>query len=212
MVQSLAALHRQSVEGVALPVVLPVDGLSAQGRLMLVQLSVDRSKLQALRSKRRKALLKRELILHYSDYLSVVINTPVYQHNEVLVTVCLWALDAGNYSYFIKLAEGALQGRMSAPQGFKRKLPEVLAEELAEQVLQSAQPSQLSGYLRQLQTWLQGEDMADEITAKFYKALGLSLQHTEPAQALAALQTARQYGASVVRLIRALEKEVNHGV
>lgn len=167
-------------------------------------------RLSQVRSRQRKAEIKRDLLPRYADHLTAIINGADYQHNESLVTLCVWAFDAGEWRTALMLSAFALQHGMNAPQGFKRSLAETLLEEAAIQAKRQGIPSHLCDYLQHLQELTQGADIADEVTAKFYKAFGQSLEHTDKTAALVAFRTAQQYGAQVKRDIKRLEKGVNH--
>lgn len=211
VVLSHAAKHRATVEAGSygqLPVSAPSRSQDRQGGIMQAALDVDKARLKQVRSRKRKAAVKAEIIPNYADYLQTIINGGSSTHNEVLVMICLWSLDAENFSYFITLARFALEQSMNAPEGFKRTLPEVLLEELAEKTIKHQQPELHLSYLQQLQHLTNKEDIADAVTAKFYKALGLALEPTDKAAALAVFHEARQYGAKVVRKINQLEKEL----
>jgi len=203
-VQSLASKHRANVEaGQSVPATTP----RKSGDLMQVALDTDRIKLKHIRSKKRKAEVKAEMIGKYADYLTSVINSNQTAHNEILVTLCIWTLDAQQYRYFIHLAEFALKHGMRAPEGFSRSLPEVLSEELSDRVNQSGNPETLLGYLQQIETLTNGTDRVDQVTAKLYKALGLALLPTDQAAALEAFRVSLDHGGRVKRHINRLSKE-----
>ena len=205
--QSHAAKHRQDVEAGRVASSLPKRQHPANHhRLMLVKLSVDKYELSVIRSRLSRADKKREVLANYADYLSGVINGGSSAHNEVLVTVCLWALDAGKPDYFMTLAAYALLHGMDAPQGFKRRLPELLCEEFSEYVLKNPQPSICIGRLRHLETLINQGTITDAVSAKFYRAQGVALEPSDPQAALQAYAQAQQYGASVKTIMNKLEK------
>lgn len=207
MVQSLAAKHRAQVEaGGTHPATATRKPVSATHRLMLASLQADYARLKNVRSKQRKAEIKRELLPRYADHLSAKLNQAGSGHDETLVVLCVWAFDAGEWRTALMLAAFALQHGMNAPEGFKRSLPETLLEEAAIQAKQQGYPSDLREYLQHLQALTSGADIADEVTAKFNKALGQTLEPTDPAAALLAYRKAEQYGAHVKRNINRIEK------
>lgn len=210
--QSLAAQHRAKVEAGATVAPATTTGKPAQHkhRLVWASLETDMKRLSQVRSKQRKAEIKRELLPRYADHLTAIINGADYRHDESLVTLCVWALDADDWHTALMLAAFALKHGMDSPQRFKRSLAETLLEEAAIQAKRQGFPSHLRDHLQHLQELTQGADIADEVTAKFYKAFGLSLEHTDKAAALVAFNTAQQYGAQVKRNIKRLEKGVNH--
>ena len=209
MVQSLAAKHRAQVDaGRNIPATATHKPASTTQRFMLAALQADYARLKNVRSKQRKAEIKRELLPRYADHLSVILNQSGGGHNESLVVLCVWAFDAGEWHTAVMLAEFAIQHGMSAPEGFKRSLPETLLEEAALQATRQGNPSELRDYLQHLQALTSGADIADEVTAKFHKALGQTLEPTDKAAALHAYRTAQQYGAHVQRNINRIEREL----
>lgn len=205
MVQSLAAKHRANVEaGQSVPAATPPRKV---GGLVHAALDVDRLRLKQIRSNKRKAVAKAEMIGKYADYLTGVINSDQADHDELLVTVCIWALDAEQYRYFLHLAAFALKHGMRAPEGFSRSLPEVLTEELSDRVNKSDSPALLLGYLQQIESLTSEVDRVDQVTAKLYKALGLALMPTDQAAALSAFRVSLEHGGRVKRLISKLEKD-----
>jgi hypothetical protein len=210
MVQSLAAQHRAraaaAVNAAVSPTRQTVIRPARQG-LLWAALEADIARLKAVRSQQRKAAIKREILPKYADHLSGIINGTDFTHNETLVVLCVWAFDAGEWGTALKLAAFALQHGMKSPEGFKRSLPETLLEEAALQAKHQHHPSHLRDYLTHLQELTHGADIADEVTAKFNKAWGLTLEPTNPAAALLAYQTAQHYGAAVQRNLKRLAKQ-----
>ena len=204
IVRSLAAKHRVTVEaGQPVPAAKP----RKSSGLMYAALEADRAKLKKVRSNKRKAEAKAGMVGKYADYLTGLINSDQGGHSEILVTVCIWALDANQYRYFISLAEYALKHGMQSPQGFSRSLPEVLTEELSDRVIGSCSPALLLGYLQQIEALTREADRVDQVTAKLYKALGLAQIATDKAAALAAFRVSLEHGGQVKRFINKLSKE-----
>ena len=173
---------------------------------MWASLETDKARLGQIRSKQRKAQAKRELLPRYADHLTAIINADNPVHNESLVLLCIWAFDAGEWHTALMLADFAMKHRMKSPQGFKRSLPEVLLEVAADVAKGAGHPSALQDYLRHLHELTQGADIADEVTAKFYKAWGATLEPTDPQAALLAFTHAQQYGAAVKRNINRINR------
>lgn len=179
-------------------------------KLMLARLDKDKHELRAIRSVFERQVRKLAILFEYADYLTTVINSNDSQHNETLVTICLWALDTKKVDYFMQLAEYALTHRMNAPQGFRRTLPELLMEEFSGYVLDYDKPNEMLYRLQQLGE-LTNKDkcaIADEITAKFHKAQGLALERNNPQAALQSYRLAQKYGAKVKQAISRMEKQL----
>lgn len=200
------ALQNQGL-GVASATSKPVP--RNQQSLMQVKLAVDMTRLKAVNSRLKRAELKRAMLEDYREYLALVMMTEQPQHNQVLVRVCLWAIDAGEVEYFLTLAEYALAQRMNAPDGFRRDLPNILLEELSEFILSHSEPYQYLNYLERLKKACPEWNSNDEISAKAYKAQGYTLESVDPKAALSVYLQAQHYGAKglkgvVTRLQRGL--------
>ncbi|HAN7627407.1 TPA: terminase, partial [Escherichia coli] len=63
---------------------------------MLVKLAADRRTLSAIRSKERKADKKRELLPLYLPWVAGVLESGTGAQDDILMTVMLWRLDAGD--------------------------------------------------------------------------------------------------------------------
>jgi hypothetical protein len=177
-------------------------------RAMLAKLQADVIRIRSIRSRERRNDVKGGLLGEYADYLSIVMNSGDTSTNTVLVQCCIWALDAGNYGLCLKLAEHAISNGMESPDKFTRTLPEILLEELASQVNHSDQPDHYTPYLLTLAELTVGQDVTDEIKAKFSKALGKAQYSHNPSAALQAYRHAAHYGAKVQTIIRKLEQGV----
>ena len=207
LMPNYAAQHKTNVEAVGKPAVSPTVAAAkpAKASLLLAALAADREHLKGIRSLQRRAEIKRDLLPKYADYLTAVINGEDYRHDEVLVTCCLWSVDAGKYQQFNLLAEFALQHGMKSPQGFTRQLPELLMEELADITLSHKEPMLLNSSLTLIHELTAKCDVFDEVAAKFHKARGMALESSQPEQALQAYYQAQRLGAAVKRVIKKLE-------
>lgn len=213
MVVSCATLHRKNVEAAKTASTSQVavkPTATNTNNLLLAALAVDKARLQQLRSLKARSALKRDLFPKYADYLTSLMQRQCTGHNEAFVLLCIWALDAGLLTQFITLSEYALKHGMRAPEGFKRALPELLLEEVSERALRANNPSDWRDYIQHLHELTTGADIADEVTAKSYKALGVALESTDSNAAFAAYQIACQYGASVKRAINRLNRVLAH--
>lgn len=209
MVESLASRHRQQIAaGGTVPVVTAKALPGDDDRLMMAALQADKARLKRLRSRHKKDLLKVELLDKYRDYLTNIINRQQSGHNEVLVVVCIWAIDAGDYKTALTLGDFALTHNMEAPEGFSRNLAEVIAEEVSSKANKLANPGDIRGPLIQIMNLIDGADIFDEVSAKLYKALGLAWLAEDKSEALQAFIKAQGYGAAVKRQIARLTKEM----
>ncbi|MEZ5448327.1 MAG: phage terminase small subunit [Thiolinea sp.] len=210
---SYAGLHRQQHERAKVDATTrpPVPVPDKAGRdfrsAHRVRFDADKARLSGIRSLQARAERKRELLDGYRDYIQLALNGGTAQDADVFVGLLIWAIDAGVYGTASTMAVFALENQLPAPDGFTRRLPEIIAEEFASAVLRSTQPDAFTDSLQALAPYLDHEDMADPVRAKFCKAVGMALQHLAPDAALQRYQQAQQHNPriSVKRLIRQLE-------
>lgn len=212
MVQSYAALHRERVTGgQVLPPAhhgTPDTAFHRLRQLMEVALESDQYRLSSIRSLTLRAQLKRDMLETYTDYLQACLARS-YRKDHVFVTLCIWALDAGNYRLFLPLARHALKHQMYPPKGFRRSLTEIFLEQLADAQCTPEQAESWGHCLHELYHLTAEVDVGDEISAKFNKALGRYLERDHPEQALSHYQRAKLYGARVSGKITQLEKRLD---
>ncbi|TCW81001.1 terminase [Burkholderia sp. SRS-46] len=160
--------------------------------LMLAKLAADRRALKGVQSVARKVELKRKLLPEYADYVAGVLNGGRGAQDDVLVTVMVWRIDAGDFDGALVIAEYALTHGLSLPDQFERSLAAVVAEQFADEALTTfmdggtfdAANLELVDYLTI------DADMHDQVRAKLYKALGYALREAAPPRALAYLRRA----------------------
>ncbi|KAG0184743.1 hypothetical protein DFQ28_010635 [Apophysomyces sp. BC1034] len=160
--------------------------------LMLAKLATDRRRLKAIQSVKHKIAVKAELLPEYAEYVAGVLDAGRGAQDDVLMTVMVWRIDAGDYVGALAIADYAVRYGLVLPDPYERPLAGVLAEEFAEAALaafSSGHPFD-TGWLERVQTLTEGADMHDPIRAKLFKALGLAVQHEHPKQALGYLRQA----------------------
>lgn len=214
LMQSFATKHLEQHQATGgQPPVVSAESRELQHRhgLMAARLQTDLVHLRAIRSREMRNQRKSGLLPEYADYLTAVINSGTSVTNRVLVQCCIWALDCEEFGLCLKLADYAIQHRMDSPAGFTRTVPEILLEELAYQTTHSEDPGKYIPHLLTLADMTEGQDITDEIRAKFHKALGIAQHLSNPAAALLAYRYAARYGARVQTRIRQLEGDIDHG-
>ncbi|KVU21718.1 terminase endonuclease subunit [Burkholderia ubonensis] len=160
--------------------------------LMLAKLAADRRALKGVQSVARKVELKRKLLPEYADYVAGVLNGGRGAQDDVLVTVMVWRIDAGDFDGALVIAEYALTHGLSLPDQFERSLASVVAEQFADEALAAF----LDGgkfdtvNLELVDCLTIDADIHDQVRAKLYKALGYAFQETDPPRALAYLRRA----------------------
>lgn len=213
LMQSFAQKHLEQHQATGgQPSVVSAESRELQARhgAMTARIQAEMVHLRAIRSRELRNQRKRELLPEYADYLTAVINSGNPANNAVLVQCCIWALDCEQFSLCLKLADYAIQHGMQSPGGFTRTVPEILLEEMAWQASHSEDPGRYTPYLLTLADMTAGQDLTDEIRAKFHKALGMAQHLSNPEAALLAYRHAARYGAKVQTRIKQLEGEIDH--
>jgi len=93
--------------------------------------------------------------------------------DEILVTVMIWAIDARDFDYAVRLAAHVLKFHLALPERYNRTAACFIAEDIAEVAL--AQKDAVSHeHLLQVLGLIEGFDMPDAAKAKLHKAIGRS--------------------------------------
>ncbi|EEX3304646.1 terminase endonuclease subunit [Escherichia coli] len=170
---------------------------------MLVKLAADRRTLSEIRSKERKADKKRELLPLYLPWIAGVLESGTGAQDDILMTVMLWRLDAGDITGAIEIARYALRHGLSMPENHSRTAPYMLAEEVALAALRAraaaGEPVDAAQLLEVI-GMTEAADMPDEVRARLHKVTGL------------ALRDAGQLPEALEHLKRALQLDTNVGV
>lgn len=181
---------------------------------MLVKLAADRRTLSAIRSKERKADKKRELLPLYLPWVAGVLESGTGAQDDILMTVMLWRLDAGDIFGAIEIARYALRFGLSMPENHSRTTPYMLAEEVALAATRAriaGEPVDAAQLLYVIGLTAEA-DMPDEVRARLHKVTGLTLRDAgQPDNALSHLQRALQLDPNVgVRKdVETLGRELN---
>ncbi|KMW71151.1 hypothetical protein TI10_22430 [Photorhabdus luminescens subsp. luminescens] len=164
---------------------------------MLYRLRLDKVKLESIQSKIVKASVKQSLIANYQGWIDGVLSANTGQADDVITTLMIWNVDAGNIDEALRIAEYVLHHKLSMPDDYKRTTATALVDEICDPVLvafnrdPSIAPIDVSLLLR-LDTMTTEEDMPDQVRAKLFKAIGYSLRLNNQSleSALAYLQQA----------------------
>jgi hypothetical protein len=142
--------------------------------LQLAQLAQDRARLKQIQSGQGKAELKRLLLPGYVPYVDGVLAAGRGAQDEVLTTVMVWRIDAGDYAGALDIAGYVLEHGLIMPDRFARTTGCLIAEEVAEAALKAQKAGGgFDGEIldRALELTI-AQDMPDEARAKLYLALG----------------------------------------
>lgn len=180
---------------------------------MLVKLAGDRRLLKKIHSNERKAEKKRELLPLYLPWVVGVLESNAGRQDDVLMTVMLWRLDAGDIDGAIEIARYALRFGLSMPDGHARSAPYMLAEETALCALRSKDAGEPmnAGQILEVISLTLTADMPDEVKARLYKVAGLALREEKRlSEAMQHLQRAGQLdrNAGVRKEIENLAREM----
>ncbi|MFG5777735.1 phage terminase small subunit [Comamonas sp. J-3] len=144
--------------------------------LQRAQLHHHRVALKAIKSTERKAEAKRAMLPEYDAYLGGVLQHKPGTQDEVVTTILVWAIDAGDYKRAMPLAEYALASGMTPPDNYSRDMASVVAEEIADAVMAGRLVGQEAVAVTQCALQLTAEaDIHDQIRAKLCKATGWAL-------------------------------------
>ncbi|EGG4876966.1 terminase endonuclease subunit [Salmonella enterica] len=176
---------------------------------MLVKLADDRRTLKNIRSNERKAEKKRELLPFYAPWVAGVLADGRGAQDDIVMTVMLWRLDAGDIAGALAIAPYALKYGLTTDH--RRTTPYMLVEEVALAALRLRDAGE-SVDLSWLQTTIDltdGADVPDMVRARLHKVTGLTLRDTgQNVEALAQFQRAMQLdrNAGVRKEIERLER------
>ncbi|MEF9413608.1 terminase endonuclease subunit [Ralstonia sp. SM1864_UCD524_TZ4] len=141
--------------------------------LMLAQLAEHKRQLKQVQSIERKAELKRRLLPEYAAWVQGVLDANTGIQDEVLMTVMVWHIDAGDFAGALPLASYAIQHGLTMPDQYARTTACLIAEEFAAMTLkatEAGEPVDLAA-LGNVAELVDGQDMPDEVRAKLHKAI-----------------------------------------
>lgn len=181
----------------------PLDRNTANAyELMLAKLAEDKRRLKDVKSMEKKAEVKAQLLPDYLPWITGVLASEAGRQDDVLMTVFVWAIDTGNFELALNIGAYAIEHDLVMPDQYKRDVPCVLAEEIADYALKLEDP-QRSGLLPDLERAINltdESDMPDQVRAKLHKAYGY------------AQRTAGNLFSAKQMLTRALELDSKVGV
>lgn len=152
--------------------------------LMRAKLATDQRRLKSVQSITRKIEIKREVLPEYAPYVSEVIERDAGAQDDVLVTLLVWRIDAGDYAGALDIARYAIRHGLAMPEHYERTLPATVAEGFAEGEGVS------DAVLGEVLDLTMPFDMVDQIRAKLFKAYGLALAESDKPAALDMLNRA----------------------
>jgi hypothetical protein len=183
--------------------------------LMLAKLRNDQRRLKQVQSLELKAVVKRELLPDYAPYVEGVLAADGGRQDEVLMTVMVWRIDAGDYAGALAIAAHAIRHRLTMPDRYLRTTATVIAEEIADNELRNNAADQAmdAHTLLNVSGLTADEDMPDEVRAKLHKAIGYAVQDQSPDEGIYHLKRALQLHdkVGVKKDIERLERIIRNG-
>jgi hypothetical protein len=150
----------------------------SQYELQLYQLLEDRRRLKAIQSIKSKVALKAQLLPNYHAWVDGVLAAGKGGQDDVLTTILVWSIDAGDYQRALQMARYAVTHKMTLPDQYSRDIPTMLVDEFSEAYLHgklAEDPALAVKVLAQIGDLTEGNDVPDQARAKLYKALGYAL-------------------------------------
>ena len=145
----------------------------------LNQLLQDRLRLKAIQSTAAKEALKPQLLPQYVPYVGGVLAGGNGAQDDVLTTIMVWRIDAGEYAGALDIADYVLKHKLIMPDRFERTTGCLVAEEIATAALKAQKTNgtfDLSVLHRTIEL-TDEEDMPDQARAKLYLATGRATVH-----------------------------------
>jgi hypothetical protein len=168
------------------------DQVSAPYRLVLASLVEDKRVLHGIQSIEGKIEAKRKRLPNYEAWVSGRLEADEPVDDEVVATVMVWRIDTGDIDGALLIARYMLRHELPLPQQYKRDLPTLLVEEIADRTSRPDGGNVTPEHLLEVGQLTVGCDMPDEVRAKLHKATGLALRDRAPGQAVEHLQRALQ--------------------
>lgn len=177
---------------------------ATQFELHMAQLAEHRRALRKIQSVERKVAFKVTVLPEYADYVAGVLSEEPGTPDEVLATVMIWRIDAGDIDGALDIAGYVLRHNLPLPDQYKRDAATAVAEEIAERALatmatagEAPVPETVVEQLVRTADLVRDHDMPDEVQAKLHKAIGYALRGHDPATALQELTRAVELNPKV---------------
>ncbi|EWC40117.1 phage terminase small subunit [Stutzerimonas stutzeri] len=164
---------RAALEAAATAPAQTMAGATAY-ELQLAQLHQDRLRLKQIQSTEGKIELKRQLLPAYDPYVAGVLEAGRGAQDDVLTTVMVWRIDAGDYTGALDVADYVLKHGLAMTDRFERTTGCLIAEVVAEAALkaQKADGTFELGLLLRTAALTAEQDMPDQARAKLHLAIG----------------------------------------
>ncbi len=183
------------------------------------RLRMDQSALKRVQSDQAKAAMKRQLLPHYEGWIDGTLDGDSGRQDEVIVTLMVWAIDAGDYALAARIGRYVVTHSLLMPDRFNRTAATVLVDEICDPILvqvKADDTADVTPYLAVLDDvadFTAGSDMPDVVRAKLCKARAFALRNGTTEEQTTALALLRQAltlnaGAGVKKEIERLARVV----
>lgn len=183
------------------------------------RLRMDQSALKRVQSDQAKAAMKRQLLPHYEGWIEGTLDGDSGRQDEVIVTLMVWAIDAGDYALAARIGRYVVTHGLLMPDRFNRTAATVLVDEICDPILvqvKADDTTDVTPYLAVLDDvadFTAGSDMPDVVRAKLHKARAFALRNGTTEEQTTALALLRQAltldaGAGVKKEIERLARTV----
>ncbi|HGP3801783.1 TPA: phage terminase small subunit [Klebsiella pneumoniae] len=183
------------------------------------RLRMDQSALKRVQSDQAKAAMKRQLLPHYEGWIEGTLDGDSGRQDEVIVTLMVWAIDAGDYALAARIGRYVVTHGLLMPDRFNRTAATVLVDEICDPILvqvKADDTTDVTPYLTVLDDvadFTAGSDMPDVVRAKLCKARAFALRNGTTEEQTTALALLRQAltldaGAGVKKEIERLARVV----
>lgn len=138
----------------------------------LLQLAGDRARLRNVQSNDAKAKLKLTLLPTYDAYIEGVLAADQGGKDDVVTTLMLWHIDAGQFGSALQIADYVIRHGLSMPDSFARTAGCVVAEEIGVFALNALRTGTMFDLdvLQRTLVLTDGQDMPDEVRARLLLA------------------------------------------
>ena len=183
------------------------------------RLRMDQSALKRVQSDQAKAAMKRQLLPHYEGWIEGTLDGDSGRQDEVIVTLMVWAIDAGDYVLAARIGRYVVAHGLLMPDRFNRTAATILVDEICDPILvqvKADDTTDVTPYLAVLDEvadFTAGSDMPDVGRAKLCKARAFALRNGTTEEQTTALALLRQAltldaGAGVKKEIERLARVV----
>lgn len=213
---SYARRHFQAVQAAAAQSEAAPESQSAY-QALLKRLMADKVLLKSVNSLADKLTIKAEALPAYQSWIDGVIAAGrADPGDKIAAELIVWQIDCGQLDAAMPLAKVLVAHPIESGDDYRRTLPEIIIEQMAEQIDQGAAiaPENLATLIEWAtargENGLHRLDLADPIRAKLLKVAGAAAEDAGDLEtALAHYRAAHGYNerAGVKKRIDALEKQ-----